>query len=138
MSAIGPPLTPAQWQNRALVVDDVAAERERMSGILRGAGWDVRLAASGAQAIERARSERPAIIFMDIVMPDMDGFEACRRLAQHRDTRAIPVVFVSTKSQRAERVWAQMQGGKAFVTKPYAAGRILDLARSSRNPGEDS
>ncbi|MFO1196688.1 MAG: response regulator [Burkholderiaceae bacterium] len=132
MSAIGPPLTPAQWQNRALVVDDVAAERERMSGILRGAGWDVRLAASGAQAIERARSERPAIIFMDIVMPDMDGFEACRRLAQHRDTRAIPVVFVSTKSQRADRVWARMQGGRDLIGKPYTVTQLLDALRHAR------
>ena len=137
MSAIGPPLTPAQWQNRALVVDDVAAERERMSGILRGAGWDVRLAASGAQAIERARSERPAIIFMDIVMPEMDGYQACRRLAVDPATRSIPVVFVSTKHQRADQLWARMQGGRALLPKPPTAEQLLGALQHADDRADD-
>ncbi|MBP7661459.1 MAG: response regulator, partial [Burkholderiaceae bacterium] len=89
-----------------LVVDDVATERERMLGILQTAGWRVRTAMSGAQALEAARLDPPGLIFMDIVMPGMDGFEACRRLAEHPSTRSIPVVFVSTKAQRADQVWA--------------------------------
>ena len=119
-------------RHRALVVDDIAAERERMEVLLRAAGWDVGMAASGDQAIERARVEQPAIIFMDIVMPGMDGFEACRRLAQDPDTRAIPVVFVSSKDRRADRMWARMQGGRDLIGKPCTSAQLLDALRHAR------
>lgn len=115
--------------NRALVVDDQATARERMSVILREAGWRVSTAASAAEAIAKARAEQPAIIFMDIVMPEMDGYQACRKLAGDPLTRAIPVVFVSTKCQRADQVWARMQGGKALIGKPYSDAQVLDALR---------
>lgn len=115
--------------NRALVVDDQATARERMTVILREAGWRVSTAASAAEAIAKARAEQPAIIFMDIVMPEMDGYQACRKLAGDPLTRAIPVVFVSTKCQRADQVWARMQGGKALIGKPYSDAQVLDALR---------
>lgn len=115
--------------HRALVVDDVAMERERIAEILLRAGWQVETAVSGLDAVERARRERPNIIFMDIVMPEMDGFEACRKLAEDPRTRAIPVVFVSTKNQRADQLWARMQGGKELIGKPYTASQVLDALR---------
>lgn len=115
--------------NTALVVDDLATERQRMSAILTDAGWRVSTAAGGVQAIEKARAERPAIIFLDIVMPDMDGYQTCRRLAGDPLTRAIPVVFVSTKCQRADQVWARMQGGRALIGKPYSDAQVLDALK---------
>ena len=114
---------------RALVVDDAAMDRDRIAEILRRAGWQVGTAVSGRDALERARAERPNIIFMDIVMPEMDGFEACRRLSEDPRTRAIPVVFVSTKSQRADQLWARMQGGKDLIGKPYTASQLLDALK---------
>ncbi|MCL4185558.1 MAG: response regulator [Burkholderiaceae bacterium] len=115
--------------NTALVVDDQATARERMSSILVDAGWRVSTAGSAAEALAKARAERPAIIFMDIVMPGMDGYQACRKLAVDPLTRAIPVVFVSTKCQRADQVWARMQGGKALIGKPYSDAQVLDALR---------
>jgi twitching motility two-component system response regulator PilH len=114
---------------RALVVDDLAAERERLAGILRGAGWEVETAGSGVEAIEQVWRARPNIVFMDIVMPQMDGFEACRRLAADPRTKSIPVVFVSTKSQRADQIWARMQGGRDLIGKPYTSSQVLDALR---------
>lgn len=114
---------------RALVVDDVALERERIAAILANAGWTVDTAVSGIDALARAARARPNIIFMDIVMPEMDGFEACRKLAADPRTRAIPVVFVSTKCQRADQLWARMQGGKDLIGKPYTAAQVLDALR---------
>jgi len=67
---------------------------------------------------------------MDIIMPDMDGYAACRLLSNESATKDIPVVFVTSKSQKADRLWAQMQGGKAFVTKPYAADAIIDQLKA--------
>lgn len=109
----------------ALVVDDQATARERMTTILADAGWRVSTAGSAAEALEKARAERPSIIFMDIVMPGMDGYQACRRLAEDPMTRGIPVVFVSTKNQRADQVWARMQGGRALLPKPLTPAQLL-------------
>ena len=122
----------ARASHTVLVVDDQASERERISGILSGAGWRVSTAGSASEALEKARAERPAIIFMDIVMPGMDGYQACRRLAVDPDTRAIPVVFVSTKCQRADQVWARMQGGKDLIGKPFSDAQLLDALRFAR------
>ncbi|MCL4773898.1 MAG: response regulator [Burkholderiaceae bacterium] len=113
----------------ALVVDDQASARVRMTTILADAGWRVSTAGDAAEALEKARAERPSIIFMDIVMPGMDGYQACRRLAVDPLTRAIPVVFVSTKCQRADQVWARMQGGKALIGKPFSDAQVLDALR---------
>ncbi len=115
--------------NRALVVDDVAAERERMGAILRSAGWTVSTAASGLEAIERARADAPNIIFLDIVMPEMDGFQACRQLAADPTTRDIPVVFVSNKCQRADEVWARVLGCRGLIGKPYRGEQLIDALR---------
>ena len=115
--------------NRALVVDDVAAERERMASILRSAGWVVSTAASGTEAIECARAESPNIIFMDIVMPEMDGYQACRLLAADPVTRGIPVIFVSSKSQRADQVWARALGCRDLIGKPYRGEQLLQALR---------
>lgn len=70
------------------------------------------------------------MIFMDIIMPDMDGYEATRKLNNDPVTRDIPIVFVSSKSQKADKLWAQMQGGKGYVTKPYTADKILNELKS--------
>lgn len=111
--------------NQALVVDDQPADRQRMINILTDAGWQVTSAGDGVEAVEMARRERPNIIFMDIVMPGMDGYQACRRLADDPVTRTIPVIFVSTKNQRADQVWARMQGGKDLIGKPYTIAQVL-------------
>jgi twitching motility two-component system response regulator PilH len=113
----------------ALVVDDAAVDRDRVAAILHSAGWHVELAGSGPEALEMARVRAPDIIFMDIVMPGMDGFEACRRLAEDPTTRAIPIVFVSTKSQRADHLWARMQGGRELIGKPFSAEQLLGALR---------
>lgn len=111
--------------NQALVVDDGAADRQHMINILTEAGWRVSAASDGASGLEMARTQHPDIIFMDIVMPGMDGYQACRRLAVDPATREIPVVFVSTKHQRADQVWARMQGGKDLIAKPLSSDEVL-------------
>ncbi len=127
---------PVKGACEALVVDDVATERARMLGILQTAGWRVRTAMSGVQALESARLDPPDIIFMDIVMPGMDGFEACRRLADDPRTRSIPVIFVSSKAQRADQVWARMQGGREVLAKPYTAEHLLSAIERHAGAGD--
>ena len=114
---------------KILVVDDSATDRTNLHGILTDEGCTVITACSGREALHKARMERPHLIFMDIVMEDMDGYEATRRLTQHDDTKGIPVVFVSSKRQKADRVWAMMQGGRDLISKPFRREQIIAQLR---------
>jgi len=111
---------------KVLVVDDSPTDLANLKGIISDAGCTVLTATGGAECLQKARAERPDLIFLDIIMPDMDGYEACRRLSSDSTTKNIPVVFVTSKTEKADRVWAQMQGGKAFVSKPYTADQITE------------
>ena len=116
--------------NKVLVVDDSDTELTNIKSIVSDTGCIVLSASSGVEAVELARKEQPDIIFMDIIMPDMDGYEATRKLNNDPITRDIPIVFVSSKSQKADKLWAQMQGGKGYVTKPYTPDKILSQLKS--------
>jgi twitching motility two-component system response regulator PilH len=83
-------------------------------------------ASGGKEALDKAKAERPDLIFLDIMMPDIDGFATCRALQNDPQTKSIPVIFVTSKGQRADRVWAQMQGGKDLVAKPFTADQIVE------------
>ncbi|MCC5812528.1 MAG: response regulator [Ectothiorhodospiraceae bacterium] len=110
---------------KVLVVDDSSADLLNLQQIIEGAGYRTLTARSGKEAVETARSEKPDVIFLDIIMDEMDGFEACRHLSKDAATKQIPVVFVTSKNQKADRVWAEMQGAKAFITKPYSQDAII-------------
>jgi twitching motility two-component system response regulator PilH len=111
---------------KILVVDDVPVYLNLLKKILQDHGFEVICATSGKEALEKAQTMRPHLIFMDIVMPDMDGFAACRELRKDELTRSIPIVIVSGKNQEVDRVWAELQGAKAYITKPYTTEQILD------------
>jgi twitching motility two-component system response regulator PilH len=108
-----------------LVVDDSRADLEKIKSIVTRAGYQVVTANSGAEAIEKAQSMLPGMIFMDVIMQDTDGFEACREIAANETTKDIPIVFVTAKCQKADRVWAELQGGKDLIGKPYTADQIV-------------
>lgn len=110
--------------NKVLVVDDVLTDRTNLQNILLDAGYVVLTAASGKEALDLAAADSPDLIFLDIVMDEMDGFAACRQLTTGPVTKHIPVVMVSANSQKVGRLWAQRQGARAYVTKPYTADDI--------------
>lgn len=115
---------------KALICDDSAAELANLRSILTDAGWHSVTASNGAEAVQKAAAEKPALIFLDIIMPDMDGYEACRQLQAGAETKSIPVVFVSSKNQKADQIWAKMQGGKALIGKPYSPDQIIDTLKA--------
>lgn len=116
---------------KVLIVDDSAAEVALMKSIVSEAGFFPITANNGKDGIEKARTEHPHLILMDIVMPDCDGYEATRQLASDASTKGIPVVMVSTKNQRADQMWAKMQGAKALVGKPYKKEDLVAAITSS-------
>ncbi len=103
---------------KILVVDDTAAHLQQMSEIVSGAGYQVITASSGKEAVQKAKADKPDLIFLDIVMDDLDGYGACREITRDEETGNIPVVFVSSKNQRADKLWAEKQGAKALISKP--------------------
>jgi twitching motility two-component system response regulator PilH len=110
---------------RILAVDDSHADLTNIEDILKGAGYQVYEARSGKEAIAQARSLKPDMIFMDVVMAEMDGFQATREILKDAALKHIPVVFVTSKCSKADLVWAQLVGGKALVCKPYTPDQIL-------------
>jgi twitching motility two-component system response regulator PilH len=111
---------------RILICDDTLTDRSNLDRICRGAGYETLQATSGAEAINRARETKPDLIFMDVNMEGMDGFAATRGLQRDPATMRIPVVMVTSKGQKADLVWARMQGAKGYVIKPYKDEQIID------------
>ena len=111
---------------KILLVDDSPAQLNEMKEAVASVDAHIITATSGKEAIDKARTDKPDIIFMDIVMDDLDGFGACRDLKQDAGTKHIPIVFVTTKNNRADRLWADKQGASALITKPYQPEELLE------------
>lgn len=115
---------------KVLVVDDSQVDRDKLSGVLQRAGYQVSTAVNGAVALDMVKLSKPELIMMDVNMPEMDGFAATRALKNDPETKAIPVVLVTSKGQKADKAWGQMLGASGYVTKPYADQDVLDVVRS--------
>ena len=110
---------------KILVVEDDPIQQQHLCDILKKVSAQVSVANNGSCAVEKAKDEQPDLIFMDIVMPGVDGYAACRSITSDEATKQIPVVIVSSKNQEADKVWAQLQGARALVGKPYSEEDIL-------------
>lgn len=111
---------------KVLVVDDVPADLESLRTIVSSAGYHVITADSGRLAVDKAIIEAPDMIFMDIVMDDLDGYGACREILENTSTADTPIFFVSTKNNRVDHIWSERQGAKGLIAKPFDASQILD------------
>jgi twitching motility two-component system response regulator PilH len=112
-----------------LVVDDVQTDRELVGRVVLSAGHTPVYAASGAEAIEKAKAARPALILLDVVMPNQDGFKTTRELKKNPDTANIPIVLVTTKGSDSDRFWGKKQGAEEHVAKPFTAELLLNVIR---------
>lgn len=113
-----------------LCVDDAPTDLKLLENTLIQAGYVVATANDGKAAIEAVARNKPDLIFMDVNMPEMDGFQATRTLSGSAETKMIPVVLVTAKDQKADRVWAQMLGVKGYITKPYPPQALLDIVKA--------
>jgi putative two-component system response regulator len=102
-----------------LVVDDVPANLTLLSGMLKEKGHRVRPVPSGKLALKAVEHDPPDLILLDITMPEMDGFEVCRRLKQDKRYRDIPIIFISALTETLDKVKAFGSGGVDYVTKPF-------------------
>jgi CheY-like chemotaxis protein len=105
---------------RILIAEDEPDIRELIALTLQFGGYDVVTTKDGVEAVEVAQKEPFDLILMDVRMPRMTGYEACRRLRDHEATRHIPVVFLSAKGQEAEVQAGLEAGANQYILKPFA------------------
>jgi CheY-like chemotaxis protein len=115
-------LRPTSGQPTVLVVDDSAPMRELLRGMIEQAGYVVAEADGGASALQLARLLQPQLITLDVMLPDLDGFDVIQVLRNDPLTRDLPVLFVSATSERDR---ALALGGSAFITKPFTSDELI-------------
>jgi len=108
-----------------LIVDDVAVNLKILGFILKKEGYKVRPVPNGTLALQAAEKEKPDLILLDIMMPDMDGFEVCRRLKDDQKLADVPVIFISALNDTNDIVNALKSGGVDFITKPFRAEEVI-------------
>jgi putative two-component system response regulator len=113
-----------------LVVDDIAGNARSLESLLAPDGHAVRTAGDGAEALRVVRVEPPDLVLMDVMMPHVDRFEACRAIKQEPSTRLIPVVFVTSLDDTASRILGIEAGADDFVSKPFNAHELRARVRS--------
>ncbi len=116
--------------SKILIVDDDEDLRTVIEVVARRVGdWQVLLAASGAEALERAKSEQPDVILLDVMMAEMDGPETLARLRQQTSTAHIPVIFLTAKAQKHEVQSYLALGANGVIIKPFEAMTLPDEIR---------
>jgi putative two-component system response regulator len=113
-----------------LVVDDVPANVELFKTLLTREGYVVFTASNGEQALEMVARERPDLVLMDVVMPNLSGYEVCERIKQDKATRLTPVVLITALQQREDRIQGINAGADDFLTKPVDVHELKARARS--------
>ena len=112
---------------RILIVDDSPSQLMGIRRIVEKLGHDALTAEDGAAGVEAAKREIPDLILMDVVMPNLNGFQATRSISREPSTKHIPVILVTTKDQDTDRMWGLRQGAKAYITKPFSETELSEL-----------
>lgn len=110
---------------RILLIEDSPTESAVMTQLLERNGHQVLTSGSAEDGIEACRRERPDLVLMDVVLPGMNGFQATRALSRDADTRAIPVLIVSTKGMDTDKAWGLRQGAKDYIVKPPREDELI-------------
>ncbi|MGE5088776.1 MAG: response regulator [Candidatus Levyibacteriota bacterium] len=110
---------------KILIVDDSPTERHVLQDMLTKAGYEVLASDNGEDAIAKARSVKPDLILMDVVMPGLNGFQATRAISRDPETRSIPVIMCTSKSQETDKIWGLRQGARDYLVKPVVRDELL-------------
>jgi len=116
---------PPPQDSLILVVDDVQQNIQVVGTMLREAGYSIMPATSGTAALQRVEKKKPDLILLDLMMPEMDGLEVCRRLKAEPSTKAIPVIFLTASNEMAHLVQGLKAGAVDYVTKPFNPPELL-------------
>ena len=112
-----------------LVIDDSPSEMAKFRDMLSKNNYQVLEATNGEQGCQMAVDHLPDVILMDVVMPEMNGFQATRKITRGKTTAHIPIIMISTKNQETDRVWCKRQGAKEYITKPIDESGLVQIIR---------
>jgi len=115
---------------RVMLVDDDAAVRSAVSGALAGEGYDVDCLGDAEEALRQALAAPPALVLLDVSMPVLDGWELCEILRRQSQTREVPVLFITGRTDVRDRITAMQVGGTDFISKPFHARDLRAKVRA--------
>jgi twitching motility two-component system response regulator PilH len=110
---------------KILIVDDSPTERHVLNDLLTKAGFEVVTSDNGEDAIQKAKQVKPDLILMDVVMPGLNGFQATRAISRDPETRTIPIILCTSKTQETDKIWGLRQGARDYVVKPVDRDELL-------------
>ena len=110
-----------------LVVDDSPTELRYITSKLQEKGYNVITAIDGEEALEKAISENPPLMVLDIILPKKNGFQVCRQIKTSPSTKDIKIIMLSSKSQESDRFWGLQQGADEYMTKPVDDNELLGV-----------
>ncbi|GCD77571.1 hypothetical protein JCM31826_10530 [Thermaurantimonas aggregans] len=111
---------------KILIVDDEPAIIMSLDFLIRKAGYQLFIARNGQEALDIAASEHPHIAVLDIMMPDVDGFEVCRRIKAQPDTSDVRIIFLSAKSKQEDVERGLAMGADFYITKPFSNKHLME------------
>ena len=115
---------------RVLVIDDDATVRAAVSSALSGEGYDVDWFGDAAEALRHALADPPSAVVLDVGMPGLDGWELCEILRRQTQTRHVPVLFLTGRTDVRDRITAMQVGGSDFISKPFHARDLRAKVRA--------
>ena len=114
-----------------LVADDDALVLRSLTFVLERAGFELRTATNGREALDIARAEAPAVALLDVMMPEITGLELCRTLKNEPATKKVPVFLVTARAMVSERARGIAAGADAYITKPFVNKELIEQVREA-------
>lgn len=112
---------------RILIVDDSPSQLAGIRRIVEKLGHEAMTAGDGQAGVDVADRELPDLILMDVVMPNLNGFQATRSISRNQATSHIPVVLITTKGQETDRIWGMRQGARGYLAKPFSEKELAEM-----------
>ena len=116
-----------------LAVDDSRSDLRLVEAVLQQCGFRVVGLGSATSALSYMDQEIPDLIILDVVMPEMNGFDLCRQIRANPKLEQVPIVFCTSKDQEFDRFWANRQGGNRYIVKPFAPKELIDTVQDFLN-----
>ena len=119
--------------NRILIVEDEECLLKLESILLTSRGYEVYGATNGRSAIEEFERIKPDLVLLDVMLPELNGFEVCRIIKENPDSCHIPVVMLSARKNRQDIERGTLAGANAYITKPFKSAKIIEVIESLLN-----
>jgi len=104
---------------KILIAEDSTTDLEYIKNALKETGHELIVAMDGEEAERKAKTERPDLIILDVIMPKKNGYQVCRDLKRDDNYKNIPIIMVTSKSQESDKFWGKKQGADEYITKPF-------------------